>query len=320
VREYLKGAETKIVTVVGFPLGFQFTRTKAYEAAEVVASGADEIDVVINLRWVKERRWEFVSGELNEILATVPETVVKAIIECGYLTRDEMITLVDVLADCRVHYLKTSTGFGPSGARVEDVRLLAERAAGRLKIKAAGGIRTLDQALALLQAGADCLGTSHGVQILEELLGKDPEGVEIFVDGACLRNPGPGGYAAVIKFPGEEKVLVGGEKFTTNNRMELMAAIKALEALKRPSRVRVYTDSRYLKDGITLWLPKWERNGFKTSQGRPVKNQDLWQRLAQLTRFHQVEWHWIRGHKGHPENERCDRLAREEARKQEKGS
>ena len=316
VKEILADTSIKVCTVVGFPLGFQLTSIKAREAAEVVASGADEIDMVINLRWVKEGRFEFVSGEINEVLATIPGTTVKVIIECGYLTREEKIELVDLLASLGVAYVKTSTGFGPSGATVEDVRLLSERAAGRLKVKAAGGIRHLDQALELLSAGADCLGTSSGVAILKELENKDKEEVEIFVDGACLKNPGPGGWAAIIRSRGQEKVLVGSEPHTTNNRMELLAAIRALEALKRPCKVKIYTDSRYLRDGITSWLPKWEKNNFKTSQGRPVKNKDLWQRLAALVKIHQVSWRWVPAHSGHPENERCDKLAREQARKQ----
>jgi len=331
-REKLKGSKVKVCTVVGFPLGFQLTSTKAHEAAEVVAAGAEEIDVVINLRWVKEGRFEFVAGEMGEILAAAPQAVVKAIIECGYLTDEEKVRLVDVLAETGVHYVKTSTGFGPSGATVEDVRLLAERAAGRIKVKAAGGIRTLAQALALIEAGADVLGTSRAVQILKEAEAawkqKDetasspedeaPEEVEIFVDGACLGNPGPGGYAAILRLKGREKVITGGENDTTNNRMELMAAIKGLEALKRPVKVRLYTDSRYLRDGITKWLPRWERNGFRTAAGKPVKNRDLWEKLAALTKKHRVEWFWIPGHSGHAENERCDSLARKEAQKRKR--
>ena len=318
-KEYLVDSGVKVCTVVGFPLGFQFTSVKAYEAREVVSAGAEEIDMVINLRWVKERRYDFIRGELLEILAAIPGTVVKAIIECAYLSPEEKLALVDVLAECGVHYLKTSTGFAPKGALVEDVQLLAQRAAGRIKIKAAGGIRNLDQALALLNAGAACLGTSSGVQILEELNQKlnkaEPreKEVEIFVDGACLGNPGPGGYAAILKDKGREKVISGGEPHTTNNRMELLAAIKALEALKRPCRVKLYTDSLYLKNGITQWLPKWEKNGFRTAKGQPVKNRDLWERLAELCRQHTVKWAWVKGHAGHPENERCDQLARKEA-------
>lgn len=318
-REKLKDSAIKICTVVGFPLGFQLTSTKAREATEVVTCGAHEIDVVVNLRWVKERRFEFVAGEMNEILASVPGVVVKAIIECGYLTDEEKVALVDVLASCRVHYVKTSTGFGPSGAKVEDVRLLAQRAAGRIGVKAAGGIRNLSQALALIEAGADLLGTSRGVEILKELSSTSPsekEIVEIFVDGACSGNPGPGGFAAILRRGNQEKIITGGEPRTTNNRMELMAAIKALESLEQPTRVRLYTDSRYLRDGVTQWLPRWEQNGFRTSSGKPVKNRDLWERLAALIKKHQVEWCWIPGHSGHPENERCDRLARQEALKQ----
>jgi ribonuclease HI len=134
--------------------------------------------------------------------------------------------------------------------------------------------------------------------------------VDIFTDGACSGNPGPGGWGAILRAGGREKELSGGEAETTNNRMELMAAIAALEALKRPSRVRLHTDSRYLRDGITSWIVRWKRNGWKTADRKPVKNVDLWRRLDTLVESHTVEWHWVRGHAGHPENERADALAR----------
>jgi len=317
-HELLKESSVKVCTVVGFPLGFQFTSVKAYEAREVVAAGAQEIDVVVNLRWVKEGRFEFVVGETEEILASVPQTTVKVILECGYLTREEKIRSAQVLSETGVHFLKTSTGFGPGGATLEDVRLLFEATGGRVAIKAAGGIRTLAQALAFLRAGASRLGTSAGAKIVQEYLAQGEETaneVEIFVDGACLGNPGPGGYAAILRSGVHEKVITGRVRQTTNNRMELMAAIEALSALKRPSKVRIYTDSRYLLDGITKWLPKWQKNNFKTSSGKPVKNRDLWERLSELIHLHEVTWEWVEGHSGHPENERCDRLAREEARR-----
>lgn len=134
--------------------------------------------------------------------------------------------------------------------------------------------------------------------------------VEIFTDGACSGNPGPGGWGAILRYGDVEKELAGGEPQTTNNRMELMAAIMGLEALKRPCNVRLYTDSRYLRDGITQWLPGWKARGWRTAAKAPVKNLDLWQRLQQATEAHQIEWHWVRGHSGHPENERADALAR----------
>ena len=133
--------------------------------------------------------------------------------------------------------------------------------------------------------------------------------VEIFTDGACRGNPGPGGWGAVLRFNGRERELYGGESRTTNNRMELMAAIQALEALKRPCRVRITTDSTYLQKGITEWLANWKRKNWKTAARKPVKNVDLWQRLDTVVSRHQVEWHWVRGHSGHPENERADQLA-----------
>ena len=140
--------------------------------------------------------------------------------------------------------------------------------------------------------------------------------VEIFTDGACSGNPGPGGWGAILRFRGEQKELNGGEPKTTNNRMELMAAIAALEALKRPSKVEITTDSTYVKDGITRWIHGWKKNGWKTAAKKPVKNQDLWQRLDQALAQHQVDWHWVRGHVGHPENERADALARQAAARQ----
>jgi ribonuclease HI len=134
--------------------------------------------------------------------------------------------------------------------------------------------------------------------------------IDIFTDGACSGNPGPGGWGAILRWRGTEKELAGGEAETTNNRMELMAAIKSLESLKRPVKARVHTDSQYVKDGITQWITKWKRNGWKTAARKPVKNADLWQRLEEAANAHDVEWHWIRGHTGHPENERADALAR----------
>ncbi len=134
--------------------------------------------------------------------------------------------------------------------------------------------------------------------------------VDIFTDGACSGNPGPGGWGAILRYNEVEKELSGGEPDTTNNRMEMMAAIAALEALKRPTRVRLHTDSTYLKDGITKWIHAWKARGWKTASKKPVKNQDLWQRLETAVEPHHVEWFWVKGHAGHPENERADELAR----------
>ena len=139
----------------------------------------------------------------------------------------------------------------------------------------------------------------------------DSELVEIFTDGACSGNPGPGGWGAVLRYKDTEKELSGGEPSTTNNRMELMAAIAALESLKRSVPVRLTTDSTYVRDGITKWIHDWKRRGWKTAAKKPVKNQDLWQRLDAAASEHQVEWCWIKGHSGHPENERADQLARD---------
>ncbi len=135
--------------------------------------------------------------------------------------------------------------------------------------------------------------------------------VEIFTDGACSGNPGPGGWGAVLRYRGQEKCLKGGAAQTTNNRMELTAAIEALKALKRPCRVDLYTDSRYLRDGITAWLARWKANGWKTAARKPVKNADLWRALDAALARHEVVWHWVRGHAGHDGNEHADRLANE---------
>jgi ribonuclease HI len=133
--------------------------------------------------------------------------------------------------------------------------------------------------------------------------------VEVFTDGACRGNPGPGGWGAVLRYKGKEKQLFGGEQETTNNRMELMAVINALQALTRSSRVRITTDSQYVKNGITQWIHNWKRNGWKTAGKKPVKNDDLWRLLDENVAQHDVEWAWVKGHSGHPENELADQLA-----------
>jgi len=139
------------------------------------------------------------------------------------------------------------------------------------------------------------------------------EHVEIATDGACKGNPGPGGWGALLRMGDVEKELSGGEKLTTNNRMELMAAIKALEALKRPCKVTLSTDSRYVMDGLTKWLAGWQRNGWRTAAKQPVKNADLWRELVAAAKPHQIEWVWVKGHAGHGDNERADQLASDAA-------
>jgi ribonuclease HI len=134
--------------------------------------------------------------------------------------------------------------------------------------------------------------------------------VTIFTDGACSGNPGPGGWGAILAFNGHEKELSGGEALTTNNRMELMAAISALEALTRPCDIDLWTDSEYLRGGIMSWMKGWKKNGWKTADKKPVKNVELWQRLDEAAARHNVEWHWVKGHAGHEMNERADELAR----------
>jgi ribonuclease HI len=138
--------------------------------------------------------------------------------------------------------------------------------------------------------------------------------VEIATDGACKGNPGPGGWGAVIRAGAREKEMSGGEAETTNNRMELTAVIEALNALKRPCRVTLSTDSRYVMDGLTKWIHSWRRNGWKTAAKKPVKNADLWQALVAATERHRIEWVWVKGHAGHPDNERADRLASDAAK------
>ena len=134
--------------------------------------------------------------------------------------------------------------------------------------------------------------------------------VEIFTDGACSGNPGPGGWGVLLRWNGVTKELYGGEADTTNNRMELTAAIKALNALKEPCEVDLYTDSVYVRNGISSWIDSWKANNWKTSAKKPVKNAELWQQLDEARSRHKVSWHWVKGHAGHPENERCDELAR----------
>ena len=133
--------------------------------------------------------------------------------------------------------------------------------------------------------------------------------IDIYTDGACKGNPGPGGWGALLIAGPHKKELCGGEQDTTNNRMELLAAIKALEALKKPSQVALHTDSQYVRKGMLEWIHNWKKKGWKTSANKPVKNADLWQRLEALVTQHQIEWHWVKGHSGHPGNERADALA-----------
>jgi ribonuclease HI len=144
----------------------------------------------------------------------------------------------------------------------------------------------------------------------DQAMDQKPKAVDIFTDGACSGNPGPGGWGAILRYGAVEKELYGGEPATTNNRMELMAAIQALESLKRPVTVRLYTDSEYVKNGITKWIHGWKAKGWKTADNKPVKNVDLWQRLDAARQQHDIGFHWVRGHAGHPENERADELAR----------
>lgn len=137
--------------------------------------------------------------------------------------------------------------------------------------------------------------------------------IEIFTDGSCLGNPGPGGYAAILRYKQNERILSEGYYRTTNNRMELLAAIVALEAVKEKCYITLYSDSQYLRNGIMSWIFNWKKNGWKTSQKKTVKNADLWRRLDNVATVHQIDWHWVKGHAGHEENERCDIIAKEAA-------
>ncbi|NWF51605.1 MAG: ribonuclease HI [Nitrospirae bacterium] len=139
--------------------------------------------------------------------------------------------------------------------------------------------------------------------------------VEIFADGACSGNPGVGGYGVILKSGGKEKELSGCDPMTTNNRMELTAVIKALESLKKPCKVKMVTDSNYVVQGITLWISNWVKNNWRNSQKKPVINRDLWERLLSLSNKHEIEWKWIKGHDGYPENERCDKIAKSEIKR-----
>lgn len=144
-----------------------------------------------------------------------------------------------------------------------------------------------------------------------------PRAVIIYTDGGCKGNPGPGGWGALLIYNGHEREIWGGERLTTNNRMELMAAIAALETLNRPCRVELYTDSQYLRNGITVWIEGWKSRGWRTAQKEAVKNSDLWRRLDDAKKRHEVSWHWVRGHEGHPENERAHNLAQRGIAEQE---
>lgn len=135
--------------------------------------------------------------------------------------------------------------------------------------------------------------------------------IEIFTDGACTGNPGPGGWCAILRYNNHEKILSGFDNNTTNNKMELTAIIKALEIIKRKSRIKVYSDSQYLIKGMTEWLPKWIKNNWKNSKKEEIQNKELWMKLFEFTNKHEIEWIWIKGHEGHPENEKCDRIAKE---------
>lgn len=312
----------RLVTVIGFPFGYQDLAVKLKEAEKALSSGAVELDFVPNLIYIKSSHFNALEEELKELRKFTQGFVLKVILETPQLFVDEIKEAMAVLINTGTDFVKTSTGFSGKATSLEEVRLLRQLSQGRIKIKASGGIKTLKEALSFISAGADVLGTSSGYEILKEfeMSPKEVEDSEviIYADGCSLGNPGPGGYAALIKTKGEELITSGGEPETTNNRMELMAVIKALSSLKKRSKIIVYADSEYVIKGATEWLPIWKKKGFKTSEGKPVKNQDLWSELDKWLVYHDVEFVKVTAHSGHPENERVDRIAKAEAKKWKK--
>ncbi len=310
-RGHLHGSGVRIATVIGFPLGAATAAVKAFETGEAVAAGADEIDMVIHLGALKGGAVNYIREEITAVVKAACGRAVKVIIETGLLTDAEKIAACRAAKAAGAHFVKTSTGFGPGGATAADIRLIRKTIGPDMGIKASGGVRTREAALEMIDAGATRIGTSSGIVITGAGL---PE-VTIYTDGACSGNPGPGGWGAVIMGGGaadtEKREISGGELDTTNQRMELRAAIEALRALPGPSRVRLHSDSAYLINAFRLrWIPRWQLNGWQTKANKPVQNQDLWQDLLALTAKHQVEWCKVKGHSDDYYNNRCDELAR----------
>ncbi len=316
--------DKKIVGVLDFPFAYSTTLTKITSLEEMLSLGVEEVDIPLNIIWLKSREIKPLKRELAIFRRIAEGHILKGIIESPILTDEEIELAVKLLIDADFDYVKTSTGFSGKGTTLEEVKKIKEYAKDRIKIKASGGIRTLDQVLGFISAGADLIGTSSGFEIALEALKRieaNSEGLdyaEAYVDGACLGNPGPGGYAVIIKEGDKETVLVGGEPETTNNRMELKALVCALSYFKEPKRIKVYTDSEYLLKGATEWLPKWKAQGFKTSGGKLVKNRDLWEEIDRLISIHKVTFEKVKAHSGVSLNERADRLAKEQAKRWQK--
>ncbi|MCS7149988.1 MAG: ribonuclease HI [Caldimicrobium sp.] len=319
VRDAKKAFSGRIISVAGFPLGFQLFQSKAEEIKKLFSEGADEVDFVVNLHLVRVKDSESLGRELESIKRASQGRVLKVIIETPILKPHEIDFVVSLLISQGFDFVKTSTGFMGKATTIEEVKLLHKLSQGRISIKASGGIGNLESALAFLEAGADIIGTSRGYEIIEELrkraIAEEGESViHVYVDGCSLGNPGPGGYGAIIKDNDSEKVISGGEPNTTNNRMELLAVIKALAYYKDSKKIYVYTDSEYVLKGATQWLSNWKKRGFKNAEGSEIKNLDLWQELDRLVNFHKVTFIKVQAHAGHPENERADQLAKREAR------
>lgn len=319
IRDAKEAFSGRIVSVAGFPLGFQLFQSKAEEIENLFSEGADEVDCVVNLHFVRMRDSKSLNRELESIRRASQGKVLKVIIETPLLKPDEIDFVVSLLISHGIDYVKTSTGFMGKATTVEEVKLLRRLSQGRIRIKASGGIGNLESALAFLEAGADIIGTSRGYEIIEELTKRataerGESVIRVFVDGCSLGNPGPGGYGAIIKDYDSERVISGGEPNTTNNRMELLAVIKALAYYKEPKIIHIYTDSEYVLKGATQWLSDWKKRGFRSAEGREIKNLDLWQELDRLLNFHKVSFIKVQAHAGHPENERVDQIAKREAR------
>ncbi|MCD6490377.1 MAG: ribonuclease HI [Thermodesulfobacterium sp.] len=320
IKDNFKNLNFKISSVAGFPLGFSLTETKLAEIEYLLELGVDEIDFVINLIWLKSKDYKKLEKELFSIRKIAKNEVLKGIIETAYLQEDDIKNAIEILVFTGINFIKTSTGFAKRGASVKDIEIIKKFSKGRIKIKASGGIKTLRDTLSFLFAGADVIGTSSGYEIVKELetqgnATSDLEEIEVYVDGSSLGNPGPGGWAVLIKSGEKEEILSGGELLATNNQMELKAVISALSHFKEPKRLKIYTDSEYVIKGVTEWLPKWKKRGYLTSDGKPVKNRELWEVLERLINFHQVKWEKVSAHSGNFYNEKVDKIAKESAKK-----
>ncbi|MDF2954293.1 MAG: Ribonuclease HI [Thermodesulfobacterium sp.] len=320
IRDNFKNLNFKISSVAGFPLGFTLTETKLAEIEYLLELGVDEIDFVINLIWLKSKDYKKLEKELFSIRKIAENKVLKGIIETSYLQEADIKNAVEIFIFTGINFIKTSTGFAKRGASVEDIEIIKKFSKGRIKIKASGGIKTLRDTLSFLFAGADVIGTSSGYEIVKEMetqgkITSNLEEIELYVDGSSLGNPGPGGWAVLIKSGEKEEILSGGEPLATNNQMELKAVISALSHFKEPKILKIYTDSEYVIKGVTEWLPKWKKRGYITSDGKPVKNRELWEVLERLINFHQVKWEKVSAHSGNFYNEKVDKIAKESAKK-----